>query len=71
MRWTVEHGFYGCESGCCGYRLSNDSDNRERFEFEHPDATTDEALIVYARQTWPDLVRNDDEVVIGEWRSCM
>lgn len=34
MRIRVYHGYYGCETGCCGHVIEID-EGRSQFEFEH------------------------------------
>lgn len=40
MKLIVNHGLYGCETGCCGhwFELQEDSGDflREKFSFHHP-----------------------------------
>ncbi len=66
--WTLEHGMYGCDTGCCGYRLT--SLTAAEWTFDHPDdETTDEVLIAFARKTFKEI-QPEDSVQIGAWRSC-
>lgn len=42
---TVEHGYFGCESGCCGHWIyvfyEHDNEVDRRFEFIHPDISNE------------------------------
>lgn len=65
----VCHGMYGCETGCCGYRLCLDPEGVNavgEFEFGHPNGRTPEA---FAREFWP---KESDGAVIkkGAWYEC-
>ena len=54
----VEHGWYGCESGCCGMCATVHEGEREiksAFEFTHEDDP--EELTSWVRQVWPDLAK--------------
>ncbi len=68
MKYTIEHGFYGCDTGCCGYRLTSTAG--EEWTFDHPsdNDSTDEDLRTFAREAFG--LGPDDEIAIGEWRSC-
>lgn len=60
----------GCETGCCGYRLTRE-DGSEDWTFEHPDQAkpSDEDLRAFARATFEGIAA-DDFIEIGEWRNC-
>lgn len=51
----IEHGWYGCESGCCGMRATaydgNGVDVRSKFDFEHYE--TEAELTEWIRGEWP------------------
>lgn len=67
VRIFVEHGYYGCDTGCCGLRVMvQDEDERwdeSIFDFEHYDE--DEGhLDERIREEWPEwdalpIVRGD------------
>lgn len=67
----VCHGMYGCETGCCGYRLclDDEGDKEEsgtRFTFSHPpEGETPED---FARDQWD--VSYDVEILPGKWYKC-
>jgi hypothetical protein len=72
--YTLEHGYYGCESGCCGMRLcegASDDDEYDEYEgrwsFMHPPHDGSEADVVeWARDEF-DLGAGDT-IRLGEWR---
>lgn len=76
--WYLCHGMYGCDCGCCGYRLCLDEDgfdddlpvstkNGHRFTFDHfgGDDTPD----AFARRTW--IVPDNIEIKLGKWWECL
>lgn len=68
------HGMYGCETGCCGYRLCEDDEGDEvvgRFVFHH--IGDDEDPADFALQHWRDELAqygDDYEVLPGAWFRC-
>lgn len=65
------HGMYGCETGCCGYRLCADDEGDEEmgdFTFIHANPNQDPRK--FAEQHWPERVTDDVEVRWGKWVSC-
>lgn len=52
----VEHGSYGCETGCCGYRAER-ADGTTDFYFDHPDTLSELARICREK---------DEPIVFGE-----
>ena len=60
--YTISHGFYGCETGCCGTRV----------EWEHPDGTGGDRFDF----SEPEFIPSTDEercevlndLLPGEWR---
>lgn len=69
ISYEIEHGFYGCDTGCCGYRLTG-SDGSSEWTFGHPDerSPSDEQLVAFARAEFD--IPADAVVTIGEWRAC-
>jgi len=57
MKLRVYHGYYGCDTGCCGHWFELDGKEFEPFEFEHPD-------------TREELVKLAKEVVRRHWPEC-
>jgi hypothetical protein len=60
---VVEHGWYGCETGCCGYWIKatyEDGSTRKVFEFAHPDA---EPPMDFARELAKKLFDAPPDVV--------
>lgn len=72
MRIVVYHGFYGCETGCCGHfvRLTDDDgeEHEGEFTFTHPLSTDDV-------RTWAEeLVRDEfgaEHVADLDWENCL
>lgn len=64
MRVRVYHGYYGCESGCCGHwvQLGDDLSNQEVFDFDHPETRADAIEFAKAtvRDTWPECFDSID-----------
>lgn len=62
-------GYYGCESGCCGYRfyVYDDRDELidEQFEFIHPD--TIEELVAVIKETYPNIPVRLDLCEVVTW----
>lgn len=62
------HGMYGCETGCCGYRLCTDDEGEVvvgEFDFSHADPAKDPRS--FAKLAWPEHATDDVEV---RWVSC-
>lgn len=67
----VCHGMYGCDTGCCGYRLCVDDEGEVvvgEFTFDH--ANPAESPRDFAERRWPEQVTDDVEVRWGKWISC-
>lgn len=69
MRVVVLHGYYGCDTGCCGHwiELGEGDDKRERFRFGHPHG---EDRLEWAK----DLVRQEfgeEHVKDLDWDHCV
>jgi hypothetical protein len=67
VKVRVYHGYYGCDTGCCGHIVELD-DDRSRFEFTHP--PTDKSRW---REWAEDLVREafgDEHVKDLDWGNC-
>lgn len=68
----VCHSGYGCETGCCGYRLfidPNDDEQVGKFVFGHPDTEVESEVIAFARDTWPAETAGKT-VLLGEYWKC-
>lgn len=69
----VCHGMFGCETGCCGYRLCLDDEGDEEyvgedawhFGFAHP--RSNETPDDYARRQWPTATRGVVQILPGKW----
>lgn len=61
----LEHGYYGCDSGCCGMTLAM-PDGEDRWTFSHPpDDATDDEVLTWAAEEFEVAA---DEIELGEWR---
>ena len=65
MKYTVSvyHGYYGCETGCCGHIVEitdEDGKSKKQFEFSHPYGDD-------AKQYAIDLAKS---VVSHQWPKC-
>lgn len=63
------HGMYGCETGCCGFRLCEDDEGDDvvgEFVFSHGGY---ESPREFAEKHWPRDV-GDATVLPGKWVSC-
>ena len=69
-RIIVEHGGYGCETGCCGHYVilydENDIERDEHFVFSHPDSKEDE--LEFAKQLITDKF-GEDHVADLDWEN--
>ena len=69
-RVVVFHGYYGCETGCCGHYLEVD-DKEIKFEFDHPwSAVTDDDRKKYAE----DFIRQhlgEEHVADLDWENSV
>jgi hypothetical protein len=66
-RYIVYHGFYGCDSGCCGHVVETDDETRYEFSFVHPYGNDH---LEFAR----DLVRHhfgEEHVADLDWDNCI
>lgn len=71
VRIVVGHGWYGCETGCCGHRVTVFVDGEERgsaFTFDHSGGLhTPEDPLAFARHVaeaeFPARVREGAEIV--------
>ncbi len=69
----VCHGLYGCDTGCCGYRLCWDDEADEEilgtgFTFEHP--RDGESAQSFAEREWPRDLPANCRVLPGKWWTC-
>ena len=69
-RIRVLHGYYGCDTGCCGHYIEIDDDDaherHERFDFAHPHG---EDHLEWAKQ----FVREqfgEEHVRDLDWENC-
>ena len=73
MKAWVEHGYYGCETGCCGHTVHFDSkDQYSVFGFNHPYQDDQDK-----RQAWAERLveavaaeRGIKEPVEIDWTRC-
>lgn len=69
-RIVVEHGLYGCETGCCGHYVilyDGDKEVDSQFDFGHPFNESEE--LEYAK----DLITRqfgEDHVKDLDWENC-
>jgi hypothetical protein len=73
MIYKIEHAFYGCETGCCGYELTNENYLRCEWTFDHiyqDSEILDNDLIKFTRKTWSKIIKENDTVIVGEWKDC-
>lgn len=72
----VCHGYYGCETGCCGYRLCEDDEGDEmvagtNFAFSHPYTDAQKADPVgFVRDEWDEIDLDSVEIRWGKWKNC-
>jgi hypothetical protein len=74
MKIRVMHRGYGCDTGCCGHVIEVDGveyrkKGGERFHFDHPDDTSQEAAKRFAE----DLIRQEmgeEHVADLDWENC-
>lgn len=66
MNWTVEHGWYGCDTGCCGISLLDDQGIRWDFDFWHLRKGEDPEQ--YARKRFKRRIQPGDTVTVGDLR---
>lgn len=67
------HGMYGCETGCCGYRLCSDDEGDYEvgaFVFAHPPRDQPQDSASFVRKHWPELVDENTEIRWGKWKEC-
>jgi len=70
---TVEHGFYGCDTGCCGHRLTLEGapGAGEAWVFDHPFGADVKAWAEErAREEFPTAMANGAVVVCDDARDC-
>ena len=67
----VYHGFYGCDTGCCGHVVEIHDDNgkilRNSFDFNHPDKK--EEYLEFAKE----VIRNnfgEEHIKDLDWENC-
>lgn len=63
----VSHDWYGCETGCCGHRVTrtdDDGNEDEKWFFEHPrvGGDADDFARKLVSMAWPDLEEFDLDV---------
>ena len=71
--YYVCHGMYGCDTGCCGYRLCLDDEGYEmvpntRFTFSHP--RDGQSPDDFARDEWPEETAPVEYIEPGKWWVC-
>lgn len=71
MTYYCCHGFHGCETGCCGYRLCLDDEGGEQatfapFAFAHP--LDHQPVEEFARANWE--IPADAVIAKGKWYDC-
>jgi hypothetical protein len=61
--YTIRHGFYGCETGCCGTQVEAD-DGGEKFEFGEPEfiPSTDEERREVLEDVMPGVWKEGDTI---------
>lgn len=61
---VVQHGFYGCESGCCGTEIlaieivnGEEYERKREFKFDDPDLETAKDVAEnHVKKYWPEWV---------------
>lgn len=68
---TVFHGFYGCDTGCCGHWVQIDDDwiGRE-FDFGHPKSSSLEDCIAFAKEAITEQF-GEEHVKDLDWENCV
>jgi hypothetical protein len=67
MKVVVYHGYYGCDTGCCGHVVTVDG-KHEKFEFDHPwDEDHKEFAVELARSVLGRDVHFEDL----DWDECL
>jgi hypothetical protein len=67
MKYYIRHGYYGCETGCCGTTFESEDGKHEGFTFWHPD--TDDQTLEAAKKHFKDRIPLDAELV-WEYDGC-
>jgi hypothetical protein len=64
----LEHGYYGCDSGCCGMTLTM-PDGEMHWTFGHPDSeATDAEVIAWAVEEFAeDAGVTAEQIELGDW----
>ena len=72
---TVEHGFYGCDTGCCGHRLTLEgaAGSGHAWVFEHATGDVQAWAEERAREEFPTAMANGAVVVfvdVATYETC-
>jgi hypothetical protein len=72
MKIVVLHGYYGCDTGCCGHYIhieddeGNDISDSSTFEFDHPYG---EDPLTWAKE-FVESAYGEDHVKDLDWENC-
>lgn len=69
---VVEHGMYGCDTGCCGHYIEIDGDEVPgSFHFDHPGYKDDfrEWATEFAKE-WVESKFGEDHAFDLDWENC-
>jgi hypothetical protein len=67
VKYFIQHGWYGCETGCCGTEIVSEDDEVRLFDFGEPDeGDTVDDVIARGREVLSQKLKPGDTVELGD-----
>lgn len=73
VRVVVYHGYYGCDTGCCGHYAEFEDGSQSQFDFDHPWTNDEEERRKWAIEFAQEMVEKKfgkEHVADLDWENC-